>query len=133
MKRRIVILAVLLFVFSKISTAEILEKRSEDGFFIIKMRIEPSNPVVGNNIVTLTIFDSRSKTPIESAKIEAVPWMTTHSHGSSKKTIIKEKGNGVYVVENVYFTMEGDWDLLVNIQINKKEDKVIFTFKDVRK
>lgn len=132
MKERIVLFAIFLAAFSEMGMAGTVEKLSDDGLFIVRAQIEPPRPVVGNNIVTLTIFDSRSKTPIEGAVIEAVPWMTMHGHGSSKKTRISERGKGIYTVENVYFTMPGDWDLLIKIQKNKVEDKGIVTFRSVK-
>ena len=132
MTKRIIALTILLLFCGEIAMAENAEIRSEGGFFIVKTQIEPSSPVVGTNVVTLTVLDGRSKTAIDGAKIEVVPWMTVHGHGSSKKTRIKEKGKGIYVVENVYFTMTGEWDLLIKIQKDGIEDKVIVTFKNVK-
>lgn len=132
MKRIIIALAVLLASFTATVKAEVIESQSEDGLFIIRAQTEPWPPIVGNNTITLTVLDSRSKNPVEGAEVEVVPWMTLHGHGSSKKTRIQEKGKGIYVIESVYFTMAGDWDLLIKIRRSQSIDRAIITFKDVR-
>jgi len=77
---------------------------------------------VGSNMVTLIIRDASSGTAIEGAMVKVVPWMSMHGHGSPKETHVKEKGNGVYEVDNLYYTMEGSWDLLIAIQKGSVED-----------
>lgn len=124
---------IVLFLFSGGSAAGANETPSDGGLYTVSLRIERSQPVVGNNTVTLTICDSRSNVGIEGAAIEVIPWMTMHGHGSSKKTTVKERGGGIYTVENVYFTMEGDWDLLINIQKNSAKDTVTLPVKKVKK
>jgi hypothetical protein len=108
-------------------------KKSDGGFYAVDLQIVPSQPIVGKNIVTLTIYDGRSNAKIEGAAIEVIPWMTIHGHGSPKNSIVKEQGGGKYTAENVYFTMEGDWDLLINITKNGIKDTVIFAVKNVKK
>ncbi len=133
MKKRVFILLIVLAAFSKTSFAEIIETQSEEGNFLIKAQTEPDHTIVGNTIVTLTVVDVRSRNPVEGVRIEAVPWMTIHGHGSSKKTRVKEKGKGIYAVEDVFFTMAGDWDLLITLRKDAIEDKAIVTFKNVKK
>ena len=116
-----------------VSSADINEGHSDEGLYTIRAQAEPSRPVVGNNTITLTVFDRRTKAKVEGAVIEVTPWMTMHSHGSSKKTRVREKGNGVYAVEDVYFTMEGDWDLLIKIQKNGISDSAILTVRGIKK
>jgi hypothetical protein len=108
-------------------------KKSDGGFYAVDLQIVPSQPIVGKNIVTLTIYDGRSNAKIEGAAIEVIPWMTIHGHGSPKNSIVKEQGGGKYTAENVYFTMEGDWDLLINITKNGIKDTVIVSVKNVKK
>lgn len=133
MSKRVFILLLFLVAFSKTSLAEIVERRSEEGNFLIRVQTEPAPPIVGNNVVTLTIVDGRSGKPVEGARVEATPWMTMHGHGSSKKTRTVEKGKGIYVVEDVSFTMAGDWDLLLTMRKDAIEDRAIVTFKNVKK
>jgi len=133
MKAGVLIFLTLLAAFRGVGMAEVVEGRSEEGRFVIKVHTEPAHPIVGANVVIVTILDGRSGIPLEGVIIEATPWMTIHSHGSSKKTRIKEKGKGLYHVEDVFFTMAGDWDLLLTLRKDAIEDKAIVTFKNVKK
>ena len=132
MAGKLLILLTMLLAFSVTCLAGPVERKSEEGNFVIRVQTEPPLPFVGNNVVTLTIVDSRDGKPVEGAMIEATPWMTMHGHGSSKKTRVREKGKGIYVVEDVFFTMAGDWDLLITCRKNMIEDKAIIPFKNVR-
>jgi len=46
-------------------------------------------------------------------------WMPAMGHGSSPVTLT-QKGPGEYVVENMYFTMRGDWDIQLLLKDNRK-------------
>ncbi len=61
---------------------------------------------------------------IRTTSIEVIPWMTVHGNGSPKNAMIKEHGCSEYAIENVYFTMVGDWDLLINIMKYEIKDTV---------
>lgn len=122
----------ILILFCGISPAEPTGSKSDGGLYAVDLQIIPSQPVVGKNTVILTIYDGRTNAKIEGAAIEVIPWMTMHGHGSPKNAIVKEQGGGKYAVENVYFTMEGDWDLLINITKNGIKDTAIFTIKKVK-
>lgn len=130
--RTTVLLYFVILAASVKAVAGAAEWRSEEGHFLIKAQTDPQRPVVGNNVVILTILDGRSRAPVEAATVEVVPWMTMHGHGSSKKTRIRERGGGAYVVEDVFFTMAGDWDLLITLRKEKIEDKGTVPIRDVK-
>ncbi len=73
-------------------------------------------------MVMLTIRDASSGAAVEGATVNVVPWMSMHGHGSPKRTQVKDKGNGVYEVDDLYYSMEGPWDLLITIQKGNIED-----------
>ncbi len=83
--------------------------------------------------MTLSITDARTSSPIDGAAVEVIPWMTMHGHGSPKKPSVKSLGSGRYKVENIFYTMEGDWDLMVNIQRKGVSDTATFTVTGVMK
>lgn len=122
------------FSLSQDCTAGSIEQRSLNGTFMAQLQVIPDPPRMGiNNSAVLKIYERDSKVKVEGAFVEVTPWMTQHSHGSSKKTKITEKGDGVYSIENIYFTMEGEWDIIVKITKNTQEDQIIFSFRDVKK
>ncbi len=101
--------------------------------FRLEFELDPKQPVVGTNAVDLIITDAQSKRTIDDAVIEVVPWMTIHGHGSPKKAAIKNMGAGRYRVENLYYTMEGDWDLIINIQNKGAKDSATIPILNVKR
>jgi hypothetical protein len=110
-----------------------MNSMTDAKLYLLELQLEPATPIVGNNAAILTVSDARSNRKIDDAVIEIVPWMTMHSHGSTKKPIIKKVGVGQYHVENLYYTMEGDWDLLVTIQNGGSHDTATFSISNVKK
>lgn len=110
-----------------------MNRTTDDNLFRIELHIEPPQPVVGNNALVLDVYDARSNERIDDAEIEVIPWMTMHGHGSSKKPTVHKQGSGHYRVENVFFTMEGDWDLMVTIQKKGAKDTATFPISHVKK
>lgn len=134
LKTAVFVLFLWTFSFSQDCAAGNIEQRSLNGTFMAQLQVKPDPPRMGiNNSAILKIYERDSKVKVEGAFVEVTPWMTQHSHGSSKKTRITEKGDGEYSIENIYFTMEGEWDLIVKITKNTQEDQVIFSFRDVKK
>jgi hypothetical protein len=110
-----------------------VDRITDGNLFRIELRIDPPQPVVGNNSVLLDVYDAKSNERIDDAEIDVVPWMTMHGHGSSKKPTVQKQGSGRYRVENVFFTMEGDWDLLITIQKKGAKDTATFPISHVIK
>lgn len=133
MKKAIFLTPVVLIFIAVNCLAGNLETRSENGSFILRLEMN-QRPLTTGKLVTATIalYEGHSKTKVAGAQIEVVPWMTVHGHGSSKKTVVKEKGEGLYSVENIYFTMDGDWDILINVRKERIEDKAILTLTVIK-
>jgi len=124
-------IAIILVLASGRAWGASMEKPSDEGLFTVTLKMTAQHPAVGDNPFTLTIRDARSGAGVEKAAIEVIPWMTMHGHGSSKKAAVRETGGGLYTVHNVYFTMPGTWDLMVNINKKGKKDSLTFTLKNV--
>ncbi len=107
-------------------------RMTEDQLFRLDLALEPAQPVVGTNTAVLIVTDARSNRTIDDAVIEVVPWMTLHGHGSPKKPAIKKTGAGRYLVENLFYTMEGDWDMLVTVQEGNSRDRATFPVLNVK-
>jgi len=110
-----------------------MSKITDNKQFRIELQLETAQPVVGNNAAILTVTDAVSGRMIDNAVVDVVPWMTMHGHGSPKKPVVQKAGAGRYHVENIYYTMEGDWDLLVTVQHGDSRDATIFPVLNVKK
>ena len=90
-----------------------------------------ANPVrVGMNVVTLRLRDMGSKEPVgESMKIEIVPWMPMHEHTVMEMPRIQAMGAGEFRVEDLHFTMPGDWEVHLRMDSGGREDSAVFDVK----
>jgi len=121
-----------LFLLPGISLAG-MDRTTDARLFRLELQPEPARPIVGINAAVLTVVDARSNRPVDDAVIEVVPWMTMHGHGSPKKPAIKKTGSGQYRVENIFYTMEGDWDLMVNVVKGDSRDSATFSIVNVKR
>jgi hypothetical protein len=110
-----------------------MDRTTDEKLFRLELALEPAQPIVGTNAAVLVVIDACSNRTIDEAVIELVPWMTVHSHGSPKKPGITGIGHGRYRVENLFYTMEGDWDLLVTVQKGTSRDTATFSVTNVKK
>jgi hypothetical protein len=105
-------------------------KVTDDGLFGIEMRVHGDNLKMGVNMVDLIIHDKADK-DVPGAEIKVTPWMPDMGHGVSEKPRVKERGGGLYTVENIILIMTGRWELRINVRKGDTEDKVVFDFPDV--
>lgn len=110
-----------------------MNRTTDAKLFRLELEPDPAQPLVGTNAALLIVTDARSERAIEDAVIEVAPWMTVHGHGSPKKTAVKQMGNGRYRVENLYYTMEGDWDLIITVEKGDSRDTATFPITNVKK
>ena len=110
-----------------------MNRTTDEKVFLLELELEPAQPIVGINAAVLTVTDARSNRTTDDAVTEVTPWMTMHGHGSPIKPVIKKMSAGRYRVENLYYTMEGDWDLLVTVRKGGFSDTATFPVVNVKK
>ena len=116
----LILLALLMLAFSS------KQIDTEQGYYIVTIDFL-TNPVkVGNNNMKLIINDKKSKKPVEKKlQIEVVPWMPAHEHTTREIPVVNSKGRGNYLIENLNFSMPGDWEVYVKIIRGRKEDTAV--------
>lgn len=77
-------------------------------------RFSPSQPVRGFNAAELTVHGVDGE-PLLGLVVKALPWMPAHGHGTSAKALVTERGEGVYVIDPVYYYMGGHWELRTSL------------------
>ena len=75
------------------------------------------------NRVDLIIHNKNDK-DVAGAKITVEPWMPSMGHGVMERPVVNEKGGGLYNVDNVIFSMTGDWELRLEITSGQISDTV---------
>jgi len=108
-----------------------LAQWTDNKLFTIEMVIPEKELRMGVNSLELIVHDKDNK-DIPDAEITVTPWMPTMGHGVMEKTMIMERGGGLYSVSNVVFSMTGHWQLLITVTKGGIEDKVVFDFPEVK-
>ncbi|HEX8948529.1 MAG TPA: FixH family protein [Dissulfurispiraceae bacterium] len=106
----------------------IQQNTTEQGLYFVSLEIAEKQVKVGRNNMKLFIGERNSKAPLkEKLRVEVVPWMPAHEHGTSEQPVIKYLGRGYYSIESVDLTMPGLWELYVRINKGSKdEDTAVF-------
>lgn len=104
---------------------------TEKGMFSVEMSIPDNRLKVGVNTVDIIIHEERDR-DVTGAEVSFTPWMPEMGHGVFTPPVIKEKGNGLYTVENIVLVMGGHWEFRINIKWGSSVDNVVFDFPYVR-
>jgi hypothetical protein len=100
-----------------------LFKATENGEFSVEVLLPDEKLEMGVNRVDLIVHNKQDK-DVAGASIKVIPWMPSMDHGVMEKPAINEKGGGLYNVENVVFSMTGDWELRLEITSGSTTDTV---------
>jgi hypothetical protein len=70
-----------------------------------------SGPLIGDESKLLLILTDAQATPVDAPdEFKLMLWMPSMGHGSYP-VVVNRLGVGIYEASEVYFTMEGDWDI----------------------
>jgi len=108
-----------------------LFKMTEKGLFSVEMVIKGKELKVGVNTLDMIVHDKNDK-DVVGAEITVVPWMPEMGHGVFEKPVVKERGGGLYSVEDIILIMGGRWELRIKIGKGRVQDTVTFDFPDVK-
>jgi len=99
---------------------------SEQGNYIVSAEFLTSPVKTGMNTMRLIIYDRKSEEPVDKKlKLQVIPWMPTIVHAITEVPVIKDKGKGVYLIENINFDAAGDWEVYIKIKNGSKEDSAV--------
>ncbi len=89
-------------------------ERGSSGVLNVAVRSSPQPPVRGLTNFQLTVTDADGNA-VSGLQLSVVPWMPQMGHGTSVTPVVKDVGDGVYQVTDVYLFMAGLWELRTNI------------------
>lgn len=124
MRKLIVILSLL--TWSAFSPAEEDSWLTRSGYYRVNFSSELS-PIVINRIHAWVFhLETPTGEPVTGATITVTGGMPLHNHGlPTDPRMTAELGGGDYRFEGVRFHMNGDWELLVTIDVDGRRDTVI--------
>ncbi|MGO9612953.1 MAG: FixH family protein, partial [Dissulfurispiraceae bacterium] len=108
-----------------------LFKMTERGMFSVEMVVKEQELKVGVNTLDIIVHDKNDK-DVAGAIVTVTPWMPEMGHGVYEKPVVRERGGGLYSVENIILIMGGRWELRIKISRGSVEDSVTFDFPDVK-
>lgn len=97
---------------------------SNAGLFAAETQFDPDPPVVGKNSLSLRL-QTRDGVLVEEADINAEPWMPAHSHGVAVRPVVRAEGDGVFLVDELRFTMPGTWEVRIDIEVSNVRDSLV--------
>jgi len=109
---------------------ESLLQKGTEGVFSVELVVPKMGLHMGVNTVELILHDAGGA-DVPGAEITVTPWMPDMGHGVSEEPKVKERGGGVYSVENVLFSMTGFWELTVKAKKGDLTDTVTFNFPEI--
>nr|WP_301336683.1 FixH family protein [Thermus scotoductus] len=103
--------------------------KTKAGYFQLEIWSDPSPPPVAQlHTWTLRLLDGAGQ-PVEGAKVTVDAIMPAHGHGMPTQPQVKPLGRGLYQVEGMKFSMEGEWQVLVRIETQGVQDQAAFSLK----
>ncbi|MGD2080104.1 MAG: FixH family protein [Nitrospirota bacterium] len=103
---------------------------TEQGNYFLKVKFATEPVRVGRTSMNLKIYDETTGQPSKGGlDVTVFPWMPFHEHGSREVPIVTSLGDGEYLVENLTFTMAGEWEVFVIIKDEDIEDEAVFVVK----
>jgi len=102
---------------------ESLFRITDNGEFSIEILPDDKEYKIGKDVIGIVVHD-RNDGDVENADIKI-------NYRDMKETpVIKEKGDGLYIVSNLDIKKEGRWELNITVKKKKKEDAAAFIFPD---
>jgi hypothetical protein len=105
--------------------------KTENGLFGIEIAIKEGGLKVGGNRLEIALQDKDGR-GVNGASLRVIPSIYRHGESTLARPVVREKGGGVYNVENVYIEIPGHWVLEVVVKKNGREDKAVFDFPAVK-
>jgi hypothetical protein len=99
---------------------------TRSGYYHVSYQSE-LRPIVINRIHTWIFhIETPDGAPVDEAEISVTGGMPLHNHGlPTAPQMTTSLGNGNYRVEGMRFHMNGDWELLVTVDVAGRRDTVI--------
>ncbi|MES1172502.1 MAG: FixH family protein [Bacteroidota bacterium] len=91
-------------------TAPLASVASAAGTWEVSLWTAPQPPRKGTVMVKYRIVDANGA-PGDGLRVEVVPWMPAHGHGTPVVPTVTPEGDGWYLVKRVSLYMSGHWEL----------------------
>lgn len=97
---------------------------SKSGHFQAHLTPTPNPPISGDNTLQIHLMDADGAA-VTQATLHVTPFMPGHGHGTHATPTVEERGDGVYDVSNIVYTMPGRWELTIDIDHAQHQDQIV--------
>ena len=105
---------------------------TEKAAFSVEILLDEKEYKIGRDVIGIVIHNSRNQ-DVENASITVDYRNTDTGEPEAGGTVVKEKGNGLYTVSNLYLNKQGRRKLTITVRKNGVDDSAQFLFPDVLK
>lgn len=125
-RQAILTLSLLLLNVANHAHADASSWLSRSGYYRVSYHSK-LEPLVINRIHAWVFhIETPDGEPVSGARITVTGGMPKHNHGlPTVPTMTAELGNGDYLMEGMRFHMNGEWELLVTIDVEGRRDTVV--------
>jgi hypothetical protein len=89
-------------------------KATDTGYYTTELVMKPKQPIVGQNSARLIIHNYEAE-DIPGLWIHVTPYLPAKEIQSEEKPKVTDAGRGLYLIENIYFPVPGNWELRLKI------------------
>lgn len=82
----------------------------------------------GTDNMVMIILKDKEGNKIDDAEVTVATWMPNMGHGSNPDPMVHNMENGMYHIMSINVTMDGKWELKVNVKNGDVTDKFSFYF-----
>jgi hypothetical protein len=107
-----------------------LTRPSQHGKFVAQLqKSDPAPPAKGDNTWDIRLVDATGE-PVEGARIDVMPFMPDHGHGTSIDAVVTpaSSGGGQYSISPINLWMPGLWQVTLRAEADGVTDDVVFGF-----
>jgi hypothetical protein len=94
----------------------------EEGLVLTVVEATPAPPRVGTNVFSLRLEDEAGE-GLAGATLGVLPVMPDHGHGTPRRPVVTDEGDGAYRVANVYLYMPGYWSIRMQVSHPSLDDR----------
>jgi protein SCO1 len=124
--RSLVVFLSLLFCSQAVYAAGYV-KKTDKGLFSLEVSTSGKGLQNGVNSLDIIVRDKSGKSA-EGAEITVTPWLPAMGQGVWEKSVVTVQGAGKYHVQNIVTTLNGRWELKIDIRKGAVKDRAVFSF-----
>ena len=123
---RSLVVLLLLLSCQSLYAADFVQK-TEKGLYSLVISVSGNSLKSGTNTLDVVVRDKGGKT-VDGAELTVTPWLPSMGQGVWDKPVVTDRGAGRYHIQNIVTTINGRWELRIDVKKASARDKAVFAF-----